>query len=193
MKNQVICLLMAAATVVTAEAQTTNTIDFTTLGAASGLSAVNAKLGSFGFLVDAGYPNNLSLGGSGLTFYTDPGAGDVVFDFSAPVSLVSVNYGVNSGAATGLWGLSLAPTAAAATSLPSGDLLDYSGSSTDVNISRTVTSTSPIYGAWIEDEGVSASLRSITFVTVATPEPATLALFGMGALVVASRCRRAAK
>lgn len=193
MKKQVLCLMVAAALAVTAKAQTTNTVDFTpdALAGFSGLTDVNAALAPYGFTVDAGYPDQLALDND-LTFATDPAAGDLVFNFSSPISLLTVNYDGNAGAATGLSAYSVSTTAADVFSLPGSDTLGYTPGN-DNGTSLTVSSTSPIYSALIEDAGAIVNLQSITFVTEATPEPATLALFGMGALVVASRCRRAAK
>ena len=156
-------------------------------------TVLNADLAGFGVSVSAGMPLYLSGGdGDPLYFHTDPSAGDLVFNFSAPISSLTVNYAGNSGNATGMHALNVNTTAADVLSLPGGDSVDYAFSATDNSISLSVNGSS-ILSAWIEDEGTIVGLHSISFVTEPTPEPATMDLLGLGAFVAVARSRRAAK
>ena len=184
---------LTATTTFTARADMggTVTIDFTQLAYTTSLTSLNDILAAYGISVDAGYPNTIGVGGgNNLTAGTDPAASDLLFNFSSPVSWVSVTTG-GPGGIDGAYGMDINTTAAAGFALSGTHTIVYQGGHEGDIL---ILTHAGIKSVQFEDQTSTASIASISFITEPVPEPATCGFMALGAVALAgARWRRSAK
>lgn len=167
------------------------TVDFTGLSYTTSLTSLNAMLSTYGISVDAGYPNSIGVGGgNNLTAGTDSAASDLLFNFSSPVSWVSLTTG-GPGGTEGAYGMDINTTAAAGFTLSGSHTIVYQGGWEGDTLTLTHAG---IKSVQFEDQTSTASIASISFITEPVPEPATCGVMALGAVALAgARLLRSAK